>query len=246
MGTGISLDLASPELGPARLRVLAGDAFAWLREVDAQFSTYRADSEVSNAGSTPPSPRLRQVLERCTELWTLTGGYFDAHAGGALDPSGYVKGWAVQVASDRLLAAGCLYHCLNAGGDLRVRGLSGSGQPWRIGIRHPFHADQVCAVVAGTDLGVATSGVYERGHHVLNPFTGTPARGLRSVTVTGPDLGDADAYATAALAMGRAGLDWLATLSGHESAVVTDEGEFFCSDGFPLAADSLGPIGSSG
>ena len=172
------------------------------------------------------------VLDRCSTLWTLTGGYFDAYATGRLDPSGFVKGWAVQVASDQLVGAGAVNHCLNAGGDLIVRGRR-DGRPWRIGVRHPFAPEDVCCVVAGTELAVATSGVYERGHHVLDPFTGTPARGLRSVTVTGPDLGDADAYATAAVAMGRAGLDWLATLTGYESAVVTDDGRLFCSAAFP-------------
>jgi thiamine biosynthesis lipoprotein len=230
MGTGISLDLVDP---PAES--LADDIFDWFREVDAQFSTYIVDSEVNRAGQQPPSERLQFVLDRCSALWTVTGGYFDAYATGRLDPSGYVKGWSVQIASDRLVTAGCPNHCVNAGGDVRVRGHSESGEPWRIGIRHPFQADQVCAVVAGTDLAVATSGVYERGHHVFDPFTGAPARGLSSVTVVGADLGDADAYATAALAMGRAGLDWLATLADHESAVVTDDGEFFCSAGFPAA-----------
>jgi FAD:protein FMN transferase len=240
MGTGISLDL------PTGSADQADAVFDFMREIDAQFSTYRADSEVSRSGQPdfgpagkkhlgrkPASPRLQLVLDRCAALWSTTSGYFDAYATGRLDPSGFVKGWAVQVASDRLVEAGCPDHCVNAGGDLRVRGHAEDGQPWRIGIRHPFEADRVCAVVVGTDLAVATSGVYERGHHVFNPFTGTPAHGLRSVTVTGADLGDADAYATAALAMGRAGLDWLSTLDGYESAVVTDEGEFFSSPNFP-------------
>jgi thiamine biosynthesis lipoprotein len=77
--------------------------------------------------------------------------------------------------------------------------------------------------------------VYERGHHVIDPFTGQPARGLRSVTVTGSDLGTADAYATAAVAMGFAGLTWLASLTDHESAVVTDDGDYYQSDNLPTA-----------
>src|SRR5262249_40810082 len=155
------------------------EVFGWMRAVDAQFSTFRADSEVSRltAGELEQadvSPLLREVLDRCAALWQETNGYFDAFATGPLDPSGDVKGWAVQVASDRLLARGCVNHCLNAGGDVRVRGKSGSGEPWRIGIRHPWQADRVFAVITGTDLGVATSGVYERGHHVIDPMTGQP------------------------------------------------------------------------
>jgi len=232
MGTTVMLELDG--VPPSLARVLADETFAYLRGIDEQFSTYRPSSEVCSL-SGPPSPRLSLVLDRCSTLWTLTNGYFDAYATGRLDPSGFVKGWAVQVASDRLVEAGAVNHCLNAGGDLLVRGLR-AGRPWRIGVRHPFETEQVCCVVSGTDLAVATSGVYERGHHVIDPFTGTPARGLRSVTVTGPDLGDADAYATAAVAMGAAGLEWLATLSGYESAVVTDDGRFFCSPGFPAVS----------
>jgi thiamine biosynthesis lipoprotein len=239
MGTSISLELADP-IARHRARQLGDDVFGWMYEVDAQFSTYRRDSEISRlgAGELAPakvSPALRDVLVRCAALWKQTEGYFDAYANGRLDPSGYVKGWAVQVASDRLLAEGAVNHCLNAGGDARVRGVAPSGEPWRVAVRHPWHADRTCCVVVGTDLAIATSGVYERGHHVIDPFTGQPARGLRSVTVTGSDLGTADAYATAAVAMGSAGLTWLASLSDHESAVVTDDGDYYQSDNLPTA-----------
>jgi thiamine biosynthesis lipoprotein len=237
MGTAISLELAD-RIPADRLAAMADGVFAWLHEVDRRFSPFKPDSEVSTHGraGTKPSPLLDSVLERCAALWTETGGWFDAYAGGRLDPCGYVKGWALQVASDRLAAAGSANHCINAGGDVRARGGPEPGRGWRVGIRHPWVADQVCCAVEGTDLAVATSGVYERGDHVLDPFTGRPARGLRSVTVvgTGPraDLGTVDAYATAALAMGEAGIRWLARLDGLSTAVVTDDGRLLTSDGF--------------
>lgn len=238
MGTTISVQISDP-LPPPQLADVADETFAFLHAVDARFSTYRADSEVSrlNAGSLSaqsPSSELREVLTHCTSLWHRTNGYFDAYASGKLDPSGFVKGWAAQVASDRLFAAGARNHCVNAGGDVRVRGFSSPGEPWRVGVRHPFEPAAMCCVVVGTDLAVATSGVYERGRHVLDPFTGRPSMGLRSVTVAGPDLGEADGLATAALAMGLSGIDWLSTLDGHSSAVITDDGRFLCSDAFPL------------
>ncbi|WP_213455911.1 FAD:protein FMN transferase [Rhizomonospora bruguierae] len=237
MGTAISLDIADP-LPPERLERLADQVFTWMREVDQRFSTYRDDSEVrrldrGDLRAEDASAGLRHVLDRCAALWRETGGYFDAHAGGHLDPSGYVKGWAVQVASDRLARLGAANHCLNAGGDVRVRGVAEPGRPWRVGIRHPWDPRHTCLIVTGTDLAVATSGVYERGHHVLDPHPGEPATGLRSVTVAGPDLGDADAYATAALAMGVPGLDWVSRLPGYECAVVTDDGELYRSPGLP-------------
>ncbi|PWU47226.1 thiamine biosynthesis protein [Micromonospora globispora] len=238
MGTAISLDLAD-DLPAATLHALAEETFAWLRAVDARFSTYREDSEVCrlDRGELPlaeASADLRAVVERCADLWRETDGYFDAYATGRLDPSGYVKGWSAQVASDRLLAAGAVNHCLNAGGDVRVRGLSASGEPWRIGVRHPWDPTAICLVLSGTDLAVATSGVYERGEHVLDPRRGAPARGLRSVTVVGPDLGVADAYATAAVAMGPAGIGWLDRLPGHRHAVVTDDARLLHSTDLPL------------
>lgn len=238
MGTSISLVLA--DAGPESiLDRLADETFAWLHEVDARFSPYRDDSEVCRPVD-PPSPDVAHVRERCAELWRQSAGYFDADAAGRFDPSGFVKGWAVQVASDRLVAAGSRHHLLNAGGDVRVRGEAAPGRPWRVGVRHPWRPDQVCCVLAGTDLAVATSGVYERGHHVIDPFSGEPARGLRSVTVvasgSGADLGTADALATAAVAMGRAGVDWLAKLDGYECAIVTDDAQFLTSPGLPTVA----------
>ncbi|MEW2381858.1 FAD:protein FMN transferase [Micromonospora sp. NPDC047707] len=239
MGTPISLDLAD-DLPRAELDELADEVFRWLREVDARFSTYRADSEVCRFDRgelllSEASADLRLVLQRCADLWGATDGFFDAYATGGLDPSGYVKGWAAQVASDRLLAAGSANHCLNAGGDVRVRGLSASGRPWRVGVRHPWDPMATCLVLTGSDLAVATSGGYERGHHVLDPRRGAPARGLRSVTVVGTDLGLADAYATAAVAMGVAGVGWLDRLAGHRHAIVTDDGRLLHSTGLPLA-----------
>jgi FAD:protein FMN transferase len=241
MGTAVSIELAD-DRPDAELRALIDDVCGWLHEVDARFSTYREDSEVSRMRrgeltAATCSDDLRQVLNACADLWRDTDGYFDAYAAGPLDPSGYVKGWSVEVASDRLLAAGSANHYINAGGDIRTRGLHPEGGPWRVGIRHPWEADKLSWVLALTDGAVATSGTYERGDHVLNPRTGRPARGLRSVTVVGPNLALADAYATAALAMGEPGLTWLAKLAtdGYDSAVVTDDGRAFSSANLPAA-----------
>ena len=158
MGTAISLDLADDLPGEA-LHELAEDTFGWLREVDARFSTYRDDSEVCRLDrgelrAADASADLRAVLAACADLWTATDGFFDAYATGRLDPSGYVKGWAAQVASDRLVAAGAPNHCVNAGGDVRVRGHDATGEPWRIGVRHPWDAAAICLVLTGTDLEV--------------------------------------------------------------------------------------------
>jgi thiamine biosynthesis lipoprotein len=241
MGTVVSIELAD-DLPESRLRTLADETCAWLHEVDARFSTYKDDSEVcrfrrGDLRLEDCSADLRLVLDRCADLWRDTGGYFDAYAGGQLDPSGYVKGWSVEVASQRLVAAGSAHHYIGAGGDIRMRGSGPGGRPWRVGVRHPWEADKLAWVLHVTDGAVATSGTYERGAHVWNPVAGAPATGLRSVTVVGPDLAVADAWATAALAMGEPGLAWLAGLAdkGYESAAVTDDGRAFTSSGLPVA-----------
>jgi len=234
MGTAISIHLAGPQADPAH----ADDAYAWLREVDDRFSPFNDTSEVSriNRGEPlTPSCDLQTVRQACADLWSATCGYFDAHAHGAFDPCGYVKGWAAQIASDRLTAAGITDHYINAGGDIRVRGRSPSGEPWRIGIQHPWRRDRCAWILEVDDVAIATSGTYERGLHVIDPFTGTPTHALASVTVVGPDLGVADAYATAAMAMGPAGPDWLASLDGYESAVITADGRALRSPGLPVA-----------
>jgi hypothetical protein len=116
------------------------------------------------------------------------GGYFDARAapGGALDPSGLVKGWSVEAASALLAGSGTPNHCINAGGDVRIRGRPGPGRLWHVGLSHPFHPGAFTAVVGLTGGAVATSGTAERGLHVFNPHTGRPAAELASVTISGP------------------------------------------------------------
>ena len=248
MGTTITLDIVDiPERADAR--IMADATFDWFAEVDRRFSTYRPDSEVSRLDRGEPAdvlhPDLRHVLEACERMREATRGYFDAYATGRFDPSGYVKGWSVQVASDRLRDAGLVNHCINAGGDVRVYGEGPEGDGWRVGVRHPKRTDAVAWIVVGTDLAVATSGTYERGFHVLDPFRGAPATHLCSVTVTGPDLGVADAYATAAVAMGERGPEWLAGLDGYECAVVTSEGAAMRSPGLPLLSPSAAPRGAT-
>ncbi len=150
-------------------------------------------------------PDVRHVLRACDDLRAATGGAFDVrghHSGGHLDPSGFVKGWAVDEAVDLLVAAGARSFAVNAGGDVVVRGEAAPGREWRVGVRDPAAADRVAAVLQITDRAVATSGLYERGAHVRDPRTGRVPDALASVTVVGPTLGIADAWATAALVLG--------------------------------------------
>jgi thiamine biosynthesis lipoprotein len=201
-------------------------AFDWLREVDAIFSTHRDDSQISRLDRGELTlaecrPEVDEVLTRCLALERATRGYFSVRPAGRLDPSGFVKGWAVAGAAQRLAAAGAASFCIDAGGDVIARGRPARDRRWRVGIRHPVELDRLAAVLAVEDLAVATSGEYERGPHIVDPHTGRRPSGLISATVVGPDLATADAYATAAFAMGADGPAWTATLDGHEAMCIT-------------------------
>jgi FAD:protein FMN transferase len=218
------------------------DVFAWFRWVDATFSTFKPDSEICRLDrgelSLDDAHRdVRAVLARCEELSDETGGYFDMRAGAtrALDPSGLVKGWAVDRAAALLDAAGTRSYAINAGGDIRLRGGALPEQVWRVGIQHPLEQARVAAVIETRDLAVATSGTYERGEHVFDPHTGQPPRGVLSITITGPDLATADAYATSAFAMGKRGAQWAATLDGYEAMTILADGRVLLTQGFPVA-----------
>ena len=222
---------------PIVVEVRDGDApldevFDWFRRVDDTFSTYKPDSEISRVarGAAPTSPEVREILDRCDRLRVQTNGYFDAYAGGTLDPSGLVKGWAVDRAADLLDAAGVHEYVVNAGGDMRLRGT------WRVGIQHPVERHAVAAVVEATDLALATSGEYARGRHVLDPHTGEPSIGVLSATISGPDLATADAYATAALAMGASiAPHWVARLRGYGALLILEDERMVSTPSFGCA-----------
>jgi thiamine biosynthesis lipoprotein len=242
MGTVFSIDIRPPGLDEAAVE----EAVQWLHQVDATFSTYRLDSQVNRLARgelalAECTPDVVTVLQRCAELEGETGGFFSARSDGTLDPSGYVKGWAIQAASDMLLTAGSTNHCVNGGGDVQCAGDSAPGQPWRIGIAHPHQPGDLVAVVAGSGIAVATSGTAERGTHVLDPHTRLPPGGHASITVVGPHLSVADAYATAAFAMGAAACGWLETRPGYRGLGVATDGSTWVTSGW--ADDGGEPVG---
>ncbi len=225
MGTAITVDVREGDLEPGDLDA----AFARLREVDARFSTYRPESEISrllrgDMREHECSADVRHVLALCDDLHRTSGGYFDARGhrtDGGPDPTGVVKGWAVEEAAWLIAEAGAHRFAINAGGDIVVRGGVGPDEPWRVGIRHPRIADRVAAVVRLRDAAIATSGAYERGEHIVDPHTGRAPRELLAVSVIGPSLTYADAYATAAFAMGMDGPAWVASHPGYGAFAVT-------------------------
>lgn len=234
MGTVVSFDVR--DAAPAEAAIAA--AAAWLHDVDARFSPYREDSEVSRLGRgellpSDASADVREVLERCAGLRRRTGGAFDVRATGRLDPSALVKGWATERAAALLEDHGFRDFCVSAGGDVVTRGSALPEEGWRVAVQHPRRRDAVAAVVHARDLAVATSGLYERGGHLLDPRTGRAPDGVLSVTVVGPDLGTADAYSTSAFAMGADGPAWTLGLDGYEAMTILADDTVVLTPGFP-------------
>ncbi|MEY9844954.1 thiamine biosynthesis lipoprotein [Streptacidiphilus sp. BW17] len=233
MGTVFSFAVRDPS--PAVDEALR-EAVARLHAIDALFSPYREESELSRVARgelalADADPELAEVLERCREVETETDGWFTACPGGRLDPSGWVKGWAVNEACALLCRAGSTEHCVNGGGDIQS-----VGGPWRIGIADPARPRKLAAVLAGRDLVVATSGTAERGAHVVNPHSGEAATDLLSLTLVtnGPGrLARTDAWATAVFAMGpERGLAWAERQPTLEALAILPDGTRLATNGF--------------
>jgi len=232
MGTVVSFDVPACA-GEPRGDGPLSQAVRWLHWVDATFSPYREDSDVTRFGRgllplAGCAPELAEVIEACAAISARSGGYFTTTPGGTFDPSGYVKGWAIERAAAMLTAAGSAEHSVNGGGDVQCAG----GRLWRVGIADPLHPGQLALVVAGRDFAVATSGVAERGPHIIDPYTGQPPAGLVSLTMVGARLAETDAYATAAFAMGSAARDWAESLDGYEAFAITAAGAIWQTSGF--------------
>jgi thiamine biosynthesis lipoprotein len=247
MGTVVSIDVREPFVAPEALEA----AVAWFHDVDRRFSPFRTDSEVSLVAAgdlalEDASPDVRAMFSLADEVRDRTGGVFDPRAhrpDGRADPTGVVKGWAVDEALTGLRLAGARNFQVGAGGDLVAAGEAEPGRAWRIGIRHPELPLETAAILEVRDLAVATSGLYERGDHIVDPRTGLVPRGLRSMTVVGPTLALADGYATAAFAMGEEGIAWVGRQPGFGALAVTADNRVVWTELIDVlrAAPATGP-----
>jgi FAD:protein FMN transferase len=239
LGTVVSFDVPAD----ARAGGSLDDAVRWLHWVERIFSPYRPDSDVCLLAAAEVTvegcaPEVAEVITACAALRIFSDGYFSAAPDGVFDPSGYVKGWAVERCAEILTRAGSVSHLVNGGGDVQCIGRrpsSGepSGEPWRVGIADPGRPGRLALVVEAADSAVATTGTAERGPHVIDPHTGRPASGLASITVVGQSLALADAFATAAFAMDPSrARDWTESLDGYEAYAITPTGETWQTPAF--------------
>ncbi|MEV0804358.1 FAD:protein FMN transferase [Kribbella sp. NPDC050281] len=245
MGLPVSV-LARGELADsAQADAAVRAVFAELVEADRLFSPFKPGSAVSllargEVGWDDVDPVVRAVAERCDRARDLTCGRFDPEVpGGGWDPSGLVKGWAVERAGKRLREVSELDWCLNAGGDVLV--LCPSKRPFTIGIQDPGDPGRVVATVARADGAVATSGTAARGAHLYDPRTGEPvlSRWL-SVSVSGPSLEYADVLATAAFVAGEEWPAVLDALPGYEGLGILANGNLLATPGWPAAGSAAG------
>lgn len=239
MGTVFSFDVRGGE--PLAVQAALREAVAGLHRVDEVFSTYRDDSQVSRLARGELTvgdcdPEVAEVLELGAEAERLSDGWFSMRYEGRLDPTGIVKGWAVERAARRMAESGATGVSVNGGGDVQLLGVPGPERPWRVGVSDPLRPGGLAAVVSAAgaaELAVATSGTAERGAHIVDPRTGRSAvTDLLAVTVVAPTITWADCWATAAFAMGsREGLAWLESLPDVEALLITAGDEVRCTGG---------------
>ncbi|WP_250279605.1 FAD:protein FMN transferase [Frankia sp. Cppng1_Ct_nod] len=256
MGMPVSVHVRGPRacVDPGVERIVA-DVFDGLRRVDALFSTYRPDSEIMRLNRGELRLRecnglIREVADLCAEATERTDGYFtadlpvhDRSTPGLpaadrcrwFDPSGLVKGWAVERAARDLSAIDGHDYYLGAGGDIAAYVDDPMSPAWNVGVEDPLDRSRVLGALPIRSGGIATSGSAARGAHIINPRTGRPAGGdALAVTVVGPSVMWADVYATAAFARGADALTWLAGLEQTEGLIVAADGDYRSTPGFDL------------
>jgi thiamine biosynthesis lipoprotein len=230
MGMPITLEIVDSVIE----EILEEDAkivFDYFRHVDEKFSKFKKESELNKINrkeisENEFSPEMLEVLELSEETKLLTNGYFDIKFGSEeCDTSGLVKGWAIFNAAKVLWRRGRKNFFVDAGSDIQFSGVNSEGKMWSIGIRNPFKIEEVVKILRLTDMGVATSGTYARGQHIYNPKNlGTPITDIVSLTVIGPNIYEADRFATAAFAMGAEGINFIENLKGFEGYQISKDG----------------------
>jgi thiamine biosynthesis lipoprotein len=198
--------------------------FLFFERIDQLYSPFIASSDVSKINKhelleADYSFELQEILNYGEKTKRDTNGYFDVWHDGVLDPSGIVKGWSIQKASE-LMAKVIDNFYIDAGGDIQAKGTNDKYQPWRIGIRNPFNRSENIAIVSLDNHAIATSGTATRGQHIYNPLSDNPITDIVSISVIAPNILDADRMATAAFAMGKQGIEFIEKLPGYEAYLV--------------------------
>jgi len=234
MGMPITIAIADPSASQITIEKI----FDYFRTVDERFSPFKETSEVSmiNRGvvmKRNASTDMKDILALAEKTKQETDGYFDIITPhNAFDPSGIVKGWAIWRAAEILRIDGFENFFVDAGGDIQPCGKNERNEKWRVGIQNPFKANEIIKTVLVDQEGVATSGTYARGEHIYDPKTRQPANEIVSLTVIGPDVLEADRFATGAFAMGEKGIEFIETRPGLEGYMIDKNGIATMTSGF--------------
>ncbi len=234
MGMPVTVEIVDKNVHPDSIEKV----FDYFQYVDGKFSTYKNTSEITkiNLGEIKKkdwSPDMKKIFKLSAETKKQTNGYFNIEQAGFFDPSGIVKGWAILNAAELLKKMGYKNYYVEAGGDIQVSGKNNKNQYWRIGIRNPFNRYQNVKIVSLKNRGIATSGTYIRGQHVYNPYL--PKQSITdvvSLTIIGPNVYEADRYATAAFAMGKNGIAFIGKIKGLEGYMIDNKGQATFTGGF--------------
>jgi thiamine biosynthesis lipoprotein len=175
---------------------------------------------------------MKKILKLCEETKNTTDGYFDINFSGRIDPSGIVKGYAIWQGSQLLEKKGFKNFYVEIAGDIQTFGKNAEGEDWKVGIQNPFNVKEIIKIVKLSNKGIATSGNYQRGKHILNPKTKLPADEIASITVIGPNVYEADRFATAAFAMGEKGIEFVERLKGFAGYMIKKDKMAVMTSGF--------------
>lgn len=233
MGMPIIIEVVDKKVTPKNIE----NVFEYFESVDKRFSTYKRDSEISKINRNEILPKnfsleMQEVFKLSEETKKITKGYFDIYRNGHIDPSGLVKGWAIFNGAKILDELGFENFYISAGGDIQVKGKNESSKKWRIGIKNPFNQEEIIKIVELTTEGIATSGTYIRGQHVYNPFKKGDITDIVSLSVIGPNIYEADRFATAAFAMGMDGIKFIQKQKKLEGYMIDKNGIATFTEGF--------------
>jgi FAD:protein FMN transferase len=238
-------------------------AFGWFYEIEAHCTRFREESELmrlSRHAGVPveASAILFEAMRFALSVAAETGGALDPTVGArpeasyrdielnperrtitlhrplTLDLGAVAKGLAVDTAAREL--APLVDFAIDAGGDLYLGGLNSHAEPWSVGIRHPSGGEELIDSLRVSNQAVCTSGLYERGDHILDARTGAPARHTASATVIAQSAMLADALATACFILGPSdGIELLHRM-GVDGLILTPDLQCYATRGLRHAA----------
>lgn len=215
------------------------EVFHFFDRVDNRFSPFKEHSELSRLNRRELDEKdisrdMKHIFVLSEKTRHETDGYFNIRkSDGTVDTSGIVKGWAIWEGTKILRKKGFKNFFIEAGGDIQTEGLNEERKKWSIGIKNPFNKQEIVKIVLLSGQGIATSGTYEKGQHIYNPhYYGSALKKIVSISVIGPNVYEADRFATAAYAMQEKGIEFIEKQKSLEGYMIDKDGMATMTSGF--------------